>query len=531
MSATGNRSTLLFASFLTLIAAGVGFSVRGVGLLENWAEAFGFTFSELGTITGGGLVGFGVVILLASLITDRVGYKVILVLAGVLQIASYAITIAAPAVFDASGKDATYWCLYVGMFMFSVSCGLCECAINPLVADIYPERKTHYLNVLHAGWPAGLVLGALVGLTMGGLAWQIQLAMFLIPVVAYMFLVLTNKFPQSSAAAAGVTFGGMLKEFAAPVLLFLLFLHACVGYVELGTDSWIAYVTERIATGQGIYLFIYASMLMFCLRFVAGPIVEKINPIGLLCVSALLGAIGLFMIGSVKAAIMVWVAVTIYGIGKTFLWPTMLGVVGERFPRGGALTMGAIGGVGMLSAGFLGGPGIGYKQDYFATNKITAEHVETYDRYKAEGTNKFLFFPEVQGLDGTKVGVLLDDPPAKTLTFDVNQLKEANAWADNTTLKPTFTWWEATGAPNAEADKPIIVETRLFGGQQAMKATAIVPLTMFFGYLILVIYFKSKGGYKAVEIGPGGEAHESATEPTAEDAIEKGDEGPTSGQA
>ena len=53
------------------------------------------------------------------------------------------------------------------------------------------------------------------------------------------------------------------------------------------------------------------------------------------------------------------VAATLYGFGKTFFWPTMLGVVGERFPRGGAITMGAVGATGALSAGLLGTPGIG----------------------------------------------------------------------------------------------------------------------------------------------------------------------------
>ncbi len=529
MASEIRRGTLLWASFLTLIAAGVGFSVRGVGLLTEWANAFGFTFSELGGITGGGLVGFGVVILLASLVADRVGYKVLLLLAGILQIASYLLTIAAPTVFAAGGKDPTYWCLYLGMFMFSVSCGLCECVINPLVADLYPERKTHYLNVLHAGWPAGLVLGAVVGLTMGSMAWQIQLAMFLIPVVWYLLLVIANRFPQSTASAAGVSFGTMLKEFTSPLLLFLLFLHACVGYVELGTDSWIAYVTERIAEGQGIYLFIYASTLMFCLRFVAGPIVEKINPLGLLCLSAALGATGLYLIGSVKGAIMVWVAVTIYSFGKTFLWPTVLGVVGERFPRGGAVTMGAVGGVGMLSAGLLGGPGIGYKQDYFATQQITAEHPETYERYKSADENKFLFFPPVQGLDGVKVGVLLDD--AKTLTHDVETLQKAGQLADSP-LQSTFAWWNASGSPNKTADEPIIVETRLLGGQQAMKATALVPATMFVGYLLLMIYFAARGGYTQVEISDSnGQTHETDVHPSAEDAIEQDKEGPSSGQA
>ena len=56
---------LLIASFLTILVAGVGTAVRG-GLLVEWGGAFGFTQSELGQITGGGFVGFGLVIVLCE---------------------------------------------------------------------------------------------------------------------------------------------------------------------------------------------------------------------------------------------------------------------------------------------------------------------------------------------------------------------------------------------------------------------------------------------------------------------------------
>lgn len=518
------RGVLLTASFLTLIAAGIGFAVRGA-ILGQWAKDFGFTNTDLGVISGAGLAGFGVVILLASLITDRIGYKALMLLAGVLQIGSYFLTIAAGPAFKSGGKDATYACLYWGMFMFSVSCGLGECVINPLVATLYPKKKVHYLNILHAGWPAGLVLGALIGIVLGSLKWEIQLATFLIPVLVYFFMSLTNRFPQSEASAAGVGFGTMLLEFANPILLFLLFLHACVGYVELGTDSWISKITGTIAEGQGLYLFIYASLVMTGLRFFAGPIVEKVNPLGLLCISALLGATGLFFIGSVKEASLVWVAVTVYSLGKTFLWPTMLGVVGERFPKGGALTMGAIGGVGMLSAGFIGGPAIGYKQDYFASHKLQEVSKDTYSRYAAASENSFFIFPKVKGLDGAKVGVLMDD--GKALTGDYEILKKDNKLDDNT--KKMYEWWQTAQVTKA-ADKAPVGEATLYGGQMAMKMTALVPTTMFVGYLILVLYFAATGGYKAVHIGSHGESIEEG-KPTGADAYRDGEQGPTAGQA
>ena len=38
------------------------------------------------------------------------------------------------------------------------------------------------------------------------------------------------------------------------------------------------------------------------------------------------------------------------------------------------------------------------------------------------------------------------------------------------------------------------------------------------GYLLLLLYFRAIGGYKLVEIGPGGVERESTHEPTAAEA-------------
>jgi MFS family permease len=482
---------IFWASFLTLIAAGMGFAIRG-DVLSEWERHFGFTKTELGTITGGGLVGMAFTIIGFSLFADRVGYKMLLIGAFLLHVSSAAVTLAATPVNMAAGKDATYWCLYVGMFMFSLANGMCEAAINPLVATLYPKQKTHYLNILHAGWPGGLILGGLLAVGFVGsdarfpLRWEIPMMFFLIPTLWYGVIVLKEKFPISEARAAGVRFGEMLAEFASVILLFLLLLHALVGYVELGTDSWVTNITKAKLALIGIdsvLLLVYTAGLMFVLRFFAGPIVERINPLGLLFVSACLGCVGLYMMGTALAGEAGWAllgAATIYGVGKTFLWPTMLGVVGERFPKGGALAMGAMGGVGMLSAGLLGSPGIGYTQDVFASAKLHDEHPELYQAVEATQENHFLFFKPVRGFDGTAVEKIAAEDPG-----------------------------------NYE----IIKQASEFGGEEALKVTAGIPAAMAVGYLILLLYFRAKGGYKLVEIGPGGEERETTHEPTAKEAI------------
>jgi len=487
MQSTGK---IFWASFLTLIAAGMGFAVRS-DVLAEWSAAFGFTQTELGQITGGGLTGMAFTIIGFSLFADRIGYKAILIGAFLLHVGSAALTLAATPVFESSGKDATYSCLYWGMFMFSLANGMCEAAINPLVATLYPKKKTHYLNILHAGWPGGLILGGLLAYCFVGdkgvvtkLRWEIPMMFFLIPTLWYGFIVLKEKFPISEARAAGVKFSEMIAEFAAPVLIFLLLLHAMVGYVELGTDSWIANIMSGFIT-NGVLLLVYTAGLMFVLRFFAGPIVERINPLGLLFVSAVLGCIGLFMMGAVLASstsvALILVAATVYGVGKTFLWPTMLGVVGERFPKGGALAMGAMGGIGMLSAGVLGGPGIGYTQDVNTVRKLKELSPAAYEQVASQQENRFLFFSPVRGLDGATVAQL-----------------------------PT--------------DSPVYQEVRAaetYGKSMALKITAAIPATMAIGYLLLLIYFRAIGGYKLVEIGPGGVERETSHEPSAAEAIYK----------
>jgi MFS family permease len=463
-----NRSALLWASFLTLIAAGMGFAIRG-GVLADWEAQFGFTKAELGTITGGGLVGFGITIIIFSSIADLIGYKRLMVLAFALHVLSIVVTLAATPVFAAAGKNATYWTLWVGMFLFALANGVCETVINPLVATLYPKQKTHYLNILHAGWPGGLILGGLLAFCFVGegaklvpLRWEIPMAFFVIPTLAYGVVFLKESLPHSEAKAAGVSFGEMLKEFAAPLLLFLFVLHAMVGYVELGTDSWITNIMGNVFP-NAILLLVYTSGLMFVLRFFAGPIVEKINPLGLLFVSAVLACIGLYSLGSDWTTLgPVLVAATIYGLGKTFFWPTMLGVVGERFPKGGALTMGFMGGVGMLSAGILGGPGIGYQQDRFAAEQLKeTAPAAVFEQYVAPEKNHFLFFEPVAGLDGTKVAALKELPAA-----------------------------------DVTPDEKLVLDASTYGGNEALRYTAAVPFTMAIGYLILVIYFRAKGGYK-----------------------------------
>jgi len=498
-----NAQRLLWAGFMAILAAGVGFSIRG-GILGQWADQYGFTNTELGAITGGGLVGFGVIILISSFIADAVGYGRLMWIAFLMHLVSALLTLATGWAFETGGKPAAFYCLYIGMFMFAVGNGVCEAVVNPLVASLFPRDKSKYLNILHAGWPGGLIIGGLLSYFMVGDAaqgikpvmWQIQMSLFLVPVVLYGLMILGQRFPVSEAKTAGVGYGQMFSYLFHPLMLVMLLIHALVGYVELGTDSWISKITGAIMASPqyGLLLFVYTSGLMFALRFFAGPIVERISPLGLLAVSAVLGFIGLQLLGSATSVAMCIIAATVYAFGKTFLWPTMLAVVSERFPQGGAITIGAMGGIGMLSAGLLGGPGIGFKQDYYASKQLASGSPEVYERYKAGNENSFLWFKAV-GLDGSKVACLEDGGKEIARAGEILK-KEGKTDANQVALAE---WWD-TAKATAETDKKPVQEAGLYGGRMALKLTSYVPAVMFVFYVILLVFFALTGGYKQIHM-------------------------------
>ena len=570
-----NEKILFWASFATLIAAGIGFSVRGA-ILKDWGQQFGFTQSELGAITGGGLVGFGLAIIFFSFFADLFGYGKLMLVAFLLHASSAVVTFAATPVYGMYGRDGAFYCLNAGMWLFALGNGTCEAVINPLTATLFPRNKTHWLNILHAGWPLGLILGAVIvlgfGQVGGPIRWEVKLGIFLIPVVLYGLMMFNRPFPRSEATTAGIPLTNMMRQVGMlgftlaaafiglaladllPTLLkapswlgwvaaaaiwaafafytnfapghwliaFLYLLHALIGYVELGTDSWITNITERVLDNQttALLAFIWTNALMFTLRFFAGPIVEKINPIGLLFASAALGTAGLALLGlPFTDSVWPWIgAVTVYGIGKTFYWPTMLGVISERFPKGGALALGLSGGIGMMSAGLLGGPGIGYKQDYFAVEKLTETSKPTYERYKAAQPSGFPLVtaalpntaPPVAGLDNSKLKVFDDYAASKggktTLDADLETLhreKEAGKPIEpklEENLTNLHSWWVKEGQPNFETDRAPLVTARLYGSKTALLYTAGVPAVLAVGFLLLILYFAATGGYKQVHL-------------------------------
>ena len=221
-----NRTKLMLASFLTLVASGVGFATRAAAG-GVWESNLGIDGSQFGAIMGAGFLGFGIMIFLGGFIVEAIGYKTVLVIAFVLHLASAVMLIMAPGLFEGWSADGdtaaattkVYNLLYRSAFLFSICQGLYEAVINPLIAQIYPENKTHYLNILHAGWPAGMIIGGLFAAGFIGrdcwfveVPWQWALSSFAIFVLAYGVLAFPEKLPPTIAQGSS-DFGKLFSCF------------------------------------------------------------------------------------------------------------------------------------------------------------------------------------------------------------------------------------------------------------------------------------------------------------------------------
>lgn len=500
-----NRSKLMLASFLTLVAAGVGFATRAA-CAGIWERELGLNGVQFGVIMGYGFLGFGVVIFAGGLIVETLGYKKVLILAFVLHLISAVMLLAAPGLFkgwyaaDAAGAtDKVFLLLKMSVLLYSVCQGLYEAVINPLIAQLYPENKTHYLNILHAGWPAGMIVGGLFAAGFMGddawinaVPWQFALSSFAVIVLAYGVLALPEKFPAAVGQSSSDGFATLFSCFASLPFLLLVAMHGCIGYMELGVDSWMTKLMENLLPNS-IVILVYTSFLMFILRFFAGPIVHKINPIGLLFASSLIAIVGLLWLGSEITSVgMIIVAATFYSFGKAFLWPTMLGVAGERYPQSGAVAMGALGMAGVLGVAMIGGPRIGTQQGYHMSKNLEERSKETFDRYADT--------KETSGFGLTFRGLI----PEKLNAANSVQVGADGTVADLSPIEQASLLSEEAKAELKEhisADAKHVQAANLFGGRKALSLTALIPGIMAAGFLILIIYYSAIGGYKVIELG------------------------------
>jgi MFS family permease len=516
---------LFWGCFIALVTTAFGFVAR-MFLINTWAKEFGLDDAQAGRLAGIGIWPFAVSIIGFSLFIDRIGYKMSMIIAFLGHITWACMGVGAYFVSQNGDKATAFQLLYWGSLILALGNGTVESFINPVVATMFSKAKTKWLNILHAGWPGGLVIAGMMTIFIDAVPWWVKVGLIAIPALAYFVLLLPCHFPVQERVSSGVTYRDMLSEFgvlgAAVVgflvalqlmdffaqgiqtwhkavfigigiaivvafglytramgrflMFFMILIMMPLATTEIGTDGWITGIMEEVAKGKfhAGWVLVYTSVIMMVLRFFAGPIVHNLSPLPLLAVSSVLAIVGLFTL-SFTTGLMIFAAATLYALGKTFFWPTMLGVVSEQMPKGGALTLNAISGIGMLAVGTLGFPYIGTLQEEKAIAALTADA-------KAK--------KELPGLVKDDKLTVVED----RRIYEIIPYQAVSKAKLDDLLKEL---------PTEEKRKEVKEEIEQTMGQSRQGALAnmiVFPVIMLVGYLILIGYFKTRGGYQQVHL-------------------------------
>jgi MFS family permease len=571
--AKAHRNFLFVACFIALVATAFAFVIRSF-ILDDLRVVFNLTETQKGEINGAGFWPFAISIVVFSLIIDKIGYGKAMIFAFVCHVGSVAL------MFLAKG----YWTLYFSAALCALAAGTVEAVINPVIASMFPKNKTKMLTILHAGWAGGICLAGALTLSltpsvagwikeMGMELWQLKAGLLLIPTFTYGIMMLFCKFPINERVAAGVPYRDMLKEAGAlsilivsfmifkqvgalgmpawavytaigvcslgmlaytrslgrPMYVFLLLVMILLAITEISTDGWIKDLMGPAMAKlklDGGWVLVYTSFLMMILRFGISPFVKVLKPLGVLLMGSLFAAAGLFFLSSAQGVGLLLLFATIYGIGQAFFWPVTIGLVAEQFPRGGALTINAIAGVGMLATGIIGFPLLGILQDKQIDRQLEADSAlvafanpeetkSVLGSYYGLNSNMISLMQAQKDLAEVEIPASFegeDVPAAPQAVRDAYELLggENAQTADYAQMVAFLTEAGATtlpagGVDEIDAELAQVDEIRATAKQKAMAQIAILPLIMAGCYIGLIIYFRAKGGYKAVDLSTDGE--------------------------
>jgi hypothetical protein len=229
---------------------------------------------------------------------------------------------------------------------------------------------------------------------------------------------------------------------------------------ELGTDSWITELLTPAMTDLGLnagWVLVYAMAIVLVLRLFAGPLVHRFlaarpaRHLGIGRGGGVVVVVRCHQRGGDRGG----------GHGVQLRQGVLLAHVARRRVRavaeGGAITMNVVAGIGMLGAGVIGGPLIGQVLDRQMVHGVAA--------YDAQHNTQL-----VETLKTERTGIL----------------------GDYTAIDPS------KRAALAGDEKAAVDAADRESKHDALRTIAILPVIMFLVYLGLILYFRSRGGYKPV---------------------------------
>lgn len=525
---TDREKRLLFwASFLALAAAGFGFAFR-VAMQGAYGAELGLTEQQVGEVFGASLWPIAITMIGFSLVVDRTGYKLPMYGAFALQ------TLSGIGTWFATSYGQLYgFALCAGLghgIVEAVINPICA-AVYPKEKT---KWLTYLHAAWPAGLVGGtlLILGVDSAVE-GGAPWRLHAVWIVLPCIAYALMYLPCKFPVDErvqagvpyremlqqvgfltsalasglvlyeignqvfqltnlvapdawvrehwfgtamglGAAVGVVFGLAVGSIGRPLFFLMCLLMIPVATAELGTDGWIKGLMTPVLEGYSInpaMALVFSAGIMLLLRTFAGGILKFFSPPGLLFVSGIFSAVGLYWL-SESMGVAIFVAFTLYALGQTFYWPCVLGFTAERYPQGGALTLNTVSAIGLLTAGVVGTPILGVAFDRSIHAKVESQVPALAEAATVPG--HFMWMSH-EKIDPQLAGKWLESQPAP-----------ARAEAEQ-----VYSRGATPGTAQRRAGRDVLAYATRF------------PLLLMVIFGAIALWFRMRGGYKPVELSTG----------------------------
>ncbi len=388
-----NQKRLFVAGCLALLVTAITFAIRAkIEGVFNYE--YGLSKEQVGRALAPAFWGFAVAMFAGGYFIDIVKTKTIIWMAFGMHLIGIILLLLA--------KD--YTSLFIANVFIGLGNGSVEAACNPLVATLFPDKKTKMLNRFHVWFPGGIVIGGILAwiiMDQLQLPWQVLVGVLFIPLAIYGFLFLGEKIPETERVTSGVSYREMMRNISAPVTItlavilmilvanvpdisdaitsnysypliivgiitvfiiiegravnkisllfpFVFFCMLLTASTELGTTQWINALLETNGISPMIILVVVTG-IMAVGRFFAGSLVHRLNPPGVLLGSAILSTAGLFLLSISKGPAATLLSAAVFAVGVCYFWPTMIGVASEYIPKSGALGMSILGGAGFVA--------------------------------------------------------------------------------------------------------------------------------------------------------------------------------------
>jgi len=339
-----NQTRLFAASCISLVLTAMTFAIRARLETVFGPAGLGMSLEQIGYAFMPAFWGFTLAIILGGQLVDTIGMKKGMWLAFAFHAIGIGLTLTA---YDFST-------LFIATIIMGLGNGMVEAVCNPLVASMYPNDKTKMLNRFHLWWPAGIVIGSLIGLILMdvmGFSWQLMVSSLFIPLALYGYLLIGQSFPLTERVSLGINQIDAYKSLARPLFLFIAFCMLLSATTELGTTQRIESLLKETGV-NALLVLAFINGIMIIGRALAGPIAMKIKTTGMLFLSSLFAFIGLQLLANSSGSF-VFIAAGVFAVGITFFWPTTLAFISENIPESGAFGMSLIGGLGMLSVSLI----------------------------------------------------------------------------------------------------------------------------------------------------------------------------------